>query len=132
MIGDAKNKLSNNQALAGTSVVQSTDVYNAGAALDLGAGGRPKAFTRIEDTPTGTSPTLQVEFCGYDDEARTTGKVVFGHLPAAARAKDDFLEVPIASTGKKKRWYGFEYLQGGTTPVHNVTSGLALDLQQND
>jgi len=123
------------QELTGTSDVVSTDVYDAGSAKRLFAGA-PAIKGCVQVTASGgTNPTFRARFVGADNAGLTTNPEIIADtgVSAALAAADipALYELAIGHQKADKRYYGWIFTQGGTSPTATVNAFLA-DLAQSN
>lgn len=129
---DAFLTFSDQQALAGTSAQNSTNVYDAGAAKKLFAG-TARGKVAIQVTAIGgTSPTFEAKLVGADDAALTTNVVTLadtGTSPVIT-AVPALYELTASNQSVAKRYYGVIYTQGGTSPTATANAAV-VDAAEN-
>lgn len=137
MILDNVFNFSSAQVLGtGTSDVLSTNVYDAGSAVTLFAGGG-KSFKISIDVSSITSgssdATFRARFVGADDAALTSNVQILDDtgvsLAEVAGDAPKHFVLEGRNQTKAKRYYGVIYTQGGTTPNHTVSANGVVDDQ---
>lgn len=114
MLLDALDAPSNPQTL--TATANSTDYIDKVGAVNLGAGARMMALVNI-GVPTGTSPTLTINFVGADDTAFSSGKITIATRTPTLTSGTEVGGVYLAiAPHAPKRYFRFEYTVGGTSP----------------
>lgn len=140
MILDGSFKFSDAQVLGtGTSDVVSTNVYDAGSAIVMFAGGgRP--FKVSVDCSSNTSgsgdATLRARFVGADNAGLTSNAIILDDTGVSAVEADGTVapfhkELVPSNQTVAKRYYGVIYTQSGTSPNHTVSANGCIDAQSN-
>jgi len=127
------------QAIASNSATNSSNIYDAGSAKWLFAGGAgrgPKLSVEILKTTLGTSPTMTVQFVGADDAALTSNVITIVQFgPTRVLTAADFpmhLEAVIPGQIDKKRYYGIIYTIGGSgSPSYGFNANIVADSQSS-
>lgn len=138
MILDYENLLCEDQQTgAGDSSTLSEHTYDAGSAIDLGAGNRPKATLRISAVEE-SSRTMDVQLIGASNEALSTDVIIIGSTGAAERFADDLLEIPVVSHADRggagdglRRYFGYRFVEDQNSTQHTMTGGLVWEPQEN-
>ncbi len=137
MIMDAKFKFADQQALTGTSDVNSANVYDAGAAkkaFEGSAGANPLKIAIEVTASGGTTPTIRARFVGADDAGLTSNVVILadtGVSPVIVAATDLPVKYELVPSGQTaaKRYYGVIWVQSGTNPTATVNASGVIDSQ---
>ena len=140
MILDKQNLFSDQQSLAGTGNILSTNVIDLGVAgtlakdgtairNDVGRGEEPKVFAQITaDVSGGTS--VQLQLVQADDSAMSTNLEVLEQTDAIAvatlKAGYQFRLTRIPP-GVTRRYLAMRYVVVGTNTSGSATAGVVLD-----
>lgn len=112
-----------------TATANSTDLFDAGAAVDMGGSPRPFKTGLYVSAVSGTAPTLAALLVGADDSAFSTNKITIATIASHTPVAGTHVRAAIAPH-TPKRYYRWEYTVGGTTPSITVTDlGFYLDDQ---
>ena len=138
MILDYENLLCEDQQTpANATSTLSEHTYDAGSAIDIGAGNRPKAFVRISAIVE-AGGTLDVQLIGASNAALTTDVIVVGSTGAATRAAGDVREVPVVSHADRggagaglRRYFGYRFVEDANATRNTMTGGLVWEPQEN-
>lgn len=139
MILDNQFNFASQQAIgpANTDVV-STNVFDAGSAVKLFAGGG-KRLMRIACMVTavgGTNPNMRMRFVGADDAALTTNPIILADTGVGPTLTAGALPLPIVLSPQEqqtaKRYYGVIFTQGGNANnTATVNAQGTLDVDDN-
>lgn len=125
---DYETQLSSAQALTGTSAVVSENSFDLGAAKsDVGAGKRIDAEVLVT-AAGGTSPTLAVSLI-QSAAADLSSPDVLVTIPAQTTAVGLRVTLTVPPGKVTKRYLGFSYTQGGTSPTATVDAWLGGGVQ---
>lgn len=107
----------------------SDNVYDAGAAINLGSGEALKLLIHLS-AKAGTTPTFQAKFVGADNAALSTNPITIFDTGTLA----DPVTVPqivraAIKSHTKKRFFGMKYTVAGTGGDFTVSAGLVKDEQ---
>lgn len=138
MILDYENLLCEDQQTgSGDSSTLSEHTYDAGSAIDLGAGNRPKATLRISAVGT-ASRTMDVQLIGASNEALSANVLIIGSTGAAERFAGDLLEIPVVRHADRggagaglRRYFGYRFVEDQNSTQHTMTGGLVWEPQEN-
>lgn len=128
MYTDAQNRPSNNQAVAGTGNLTSTDMVDLLTAnRNIGRGVPMRAIATVTTALAGGT-SIQAQFIqsanadGSSPDVLSSGPTV---ALADAVAGAELLDVPIPDT--TKRYVGFRYVRTGTFTTGNVSAHLVAN-----
>lgn len=121
---------SRQQALTGTSDVNSTDVYDHGSAVKLfGGWGNPFLLQIVISASGGTNPTYRGRLVGADSADMSSNPIVIVDtgVSAVLAAGDipKLYELLLGGQLVAKRYYRVIHLQGGTDPTATVNAHCA-------